>query len=241
MCSVLSLVLIHSSIGTISQHIPCEDIAGGWLVYLWSVSCIAHQGCVAVTNKLHVSLFSWFCHIVCGFQYLNLLKSQYLGQNLLCYDSRVCGGSGVLHTLNNVRVLFQSQVCVIAQDKRLVFGWANVSVDVGGNEVVDLQEDMIDPETLEAAAYKFAELYRDGGEMHERTGTAVMVESVVLTEEKQAAMGLAAGTLPIGWWIGFRVTDDDVWEKVKSGEYSMFSIGGTAIREEIEDDGAAAE
>lgn len=30
--------------------------------------------------------------------------------------------------------------------------------------------------------------------------------------------------------------------KVKSGEYSMFSIGGTAIREEVEDDdGAAAE
>lgn len=100
----------------------------------------------------------------------------------------------------------------VDEDKRLVFGWANVSVDVGGNEVVDLQEDMIDPETLEAAAYKFAELYRDGGEMHERTGTAVMVESVVLTEEKQAAMGLAAGTLPVGWWIGFRVTDDDVWE-----------------------------
>lgn len=128
----------------------------------------------------------------------------------------------------------------VDEDKRLVFGWANVSVDVGGNEVVDLQEDMIDPETLETAAYKFAELYRDGGEMHERTGTAVMVESVVLTEEKQAAMGLAAGTLPVGWWIGFRVTDDDVWEKVKSGEYSMFSIGGTAIREEVEDDDGAA-
>lgn len=106
----------------------------------------------------------------------------------------------------------------VDEDKRLVFGWANVSVDVGGNEVVDLQGDMIDPETLEAAAYKFAELYRDGGEMHERTGTAVMVESVVLTEEKQAAMGLAAGTLPVGWWIGFRVTDDDVWEKKFSFE-----------------------
>lgn len=130
----------------------------------------------------------------------------------------------------------------VDEDKRLVFGWANVSVDVGGNEVVDLQEDMIAPETLETAAYKFAELYRDGGEMHEKTGIAVMVESVVLTEEKQAAMGLDAGTLPVGWWIGFRVTDDDVWEKVKSGEYSMFSIGGTAIREEVDDDdGAAAE
>lgn len=122
------------------------------------------------------------------------------------------------------------------EDKRLVFGWANVSVTVNGELVEDYQEDMIDPEELEEAAYKFAELHRDGGEMHERTGIAVMVESVMFTEEKQEAMGIPTGTLPVGWWIGFRVTDDDVWEKVKSGEYSMFSIGGEAIREEIEDD-----
>lgn len=122
------------------------------------------------------------------------------------------------------------------EDKRLVFGWANVSVTVNEELVEDYQEDMIDPEELEEAAYKFAELYRDGGEMHERTGIAVMVESVMFTEEKQEAMGIPTGTLPVGWWIGFRVTDDDVWEKVKSGEYSMFSIGGEAIREEIEDD-----
>ncbi len=124
----------------------------------------------------------------------------------------------------------------VDEEKKLVFGWASVSVTVDGQEVLDLQEDMIDPETLEEAAYKFAELYRDGGEMHERTGVAVMVESVILTAEKQAAIGIPAGTLPVGWWLGFRVTDDDVWEKVKSGEYNMFSIGGTAIREEIEDD-----
>lgn len=124
----------------------------------------------------------------------------------------------------------------VDEDKRLVFGWANVSITVDGEPVLDLQEDMIDPETLEEAAYKFAELYRDGGEMHERTGVAVMVESAMLTEEKQAAMGIPAGTLPVGWWIGFRVLDDDVWEKVKSGEYNMFSIGGTAVREEIPED-----
>ena len=122
------------------------------------------------------------------------------------------------------------------EDKRLVFGWANVSLTVDGELVEDYQEDMIDPEELETAAYKFAELYRDGGEMHERTGIAVMVESVMLTEEKQEAMGIPAGTLPVGWWIGFRVTDDDVWEKVKSGEYSMFSIGGAAVRVEVEDE-----
>ena len=128
------------------------------------------------------------------------------------------------------------QIRKVDEDKRLVFGWANVSITVDGEPVLDLQEDMIDPETLEEAAYKFAELYRDGGEMHERTGVAVMVESAMLTEEKQAAMGIPVGTLPVGWWIGFRVLDDDVWEKVKSGEYNMFSIGGTAVREEIPED-----
>lgn len=123
----------------------------------------------------------------------------------------------------------------VDEEKRLVFGWANVSVTVNGELVEDYQEDMIEPEELEKAAYKFVELYRDGGEMHEKTGMAVMVESIMLTEEKQAAMGIPAGTLPVGWWIGFRVTDDDVWEKVKSGEYSMFSIGGTAVRTEVEE------
>ena len=33
-----------------------------------------------------------------------------------------------------------------------------------------------------------------------------------------------------GWWIGFKVTDDDVWAKVKDGTYPMFSIEGEAVR-----------
>ena len=144
-----------------------------------------------------------------------------------------------MHTFND---LIQAEdghrftIRKVDEDKRLVFGWANISVTVDGEQVLDYQEDMIDPEELENAAYKFVELYRDGGEMHERTGVAFLVESVILTGEKQAAMGLEPGTLPIGWWVGFKVTDDDVWEKVKTGEYSMFSIGGKAIREEIEEE-----
>lgn len=73
-------------------------------------------------------------------------------------------------------------------------------------------------------------------EMHERGGAAVLVESVVFTEEKMQAMGIPAGTLPIGWWIGFKVTDEDVWEKVKDGTYPMFSIEGEAERVEVEDE-----
>ena len=118
-------------------------------------------------------------------------------------------------------------------DKMLAFGWANIAVTSGGEQIEDYHEDLIDPEELEQAAYKFVELYREGGEMHERGGCAVLIESMVFTKEKQSALGIAEGTLPEGWWIGFKVTDTDVWDKVKSGEYSMFSIEGEAIREEV--------
>ena len=121
-------------------------------------------------------------------------------------------------------------------DKHLAFGCANVAVRADGEEIEDWQEDIIEPEELENAAYQYVLLYREGGEMHERGGAAVLVESVVFTEEKMQAMGIPAGTLPIGWWIGFKVTDEDVWEKVKDGTYPMFSIEGEAERVEVEDE-----
>lgn len=129
------------------------------------------------------------------------------------------------------------QIMKSDDEKRLVFGWANVSVRADGELIKDWQDDIVEPDVLENAAYQFAELYREGGEMHERGGTAVMIESMVFTEEKMQAMGIPPGTLPVGWWIGFRILDDDVWEKVKVGTYSMFSIEGEAERVETGDDG----
>ncbi len=122
-------------------------------------------------------------------------------------------------------------------EKHLAFGWANVAIRTDGEVIEDWQKDIVEPEELENAAYNFVLLYREGGEMHERGGAAVLVESVVFTEEKMAAMGIPAGTLPVGWWIGFKVIDDEVWEKVKDGTYPMFSIEGTAERVEVEDEG----
>lgn len=119
-------------------------------------------------------------------------------------------------------------------EKRLVFGWASVSLTADGEEIEDWQKDIIEPEELENAAYNFVLLYREGGEMHERGGAAVLIESVVFTEEKMKAIGIPEGTLPVGWWIGFKVLDEDVWEKVKNGEYPMFSIEGEAERVEVE-------
>ncbi len=121
-------------------------------------------------------------------------------------------------------------------EKMLAFGWASVSMRVDGEPIEDWQGDIIEPGELETAAYEYVMLYGEGGEMHERGGVAVLVESIVFTEEKMQTMGIPAGTLPVGWWIGFKVLDKDVWEKVKDGTYQMFSIEGEAERVTVEDE-----
>lgn len=119
-------------------------------------------------------------------------------------------------------------------DQRLVFGWANVAVRVDGEQIVDWQQDMIDIAELEKAAYGYVTEFGTAGEMHRRGGVGRVIESIVFTKEKAAALGIPPDIMPEGWWIGFQITDDVVWERIKKGEYSMFSIEGTAVREPVE-------
>lgn len=104
-------------------------------------------------------------------------------------------------------------------DQRLVFGWASVSVTVDGEQIEDLEGDAIDPEELEKAAYQYVLDFRDAGEMHDQglRKKARLVESCVFTPEKLKAMRIPEGTVPLGWWVGFYVDDDEAWEKIKDG------------------------
>jgi len=120
------------------------------------------------------------------------------------------------------------------EERHMVFGWASIAALPDGSAVQDYQQDIIDIDELENAVYEYVILYRDGGEMHERGGVAVVIESCVFTEAKMEAMGIPEGTLPYGWWIGLKITDDDVWERVKNGTYRMFSIEGEAVRQEVD-------
>lgn len=125
------------------------------------------------------------------------------------------------------------QVHKMDEDEHLVFGWLSVSEDERGNLIVDAHDDIITPDDLEQMAYDFVLYARMAGEMHERMNVGRLVESMAFTKEKQQALGIPLGILPIGWWVGFYIDDPDVWEKVKSGEYAAFSFGGYAYREEV--------
>ena len=120
------------------------------------------------------------------------------------------------------------------EDKHLAFGWASIALDKNGNQLTDYQKDQIDPEELEKAAYGFVQFSREGGEMHQKPQVATCIESMVFTKEKQKALGIPDGVLPVGWWLGFKVQDEEVWKKIKSGEYSMFSIEGKGTRVPVE-------
>ena len=121
------------------------------------------------------------------------------------------------------------------EDKKQVFGWANVAEDEQVNVIEDFQGDTITAEELEKTAYDYVLQFRDTGEKHDPAlrKKGKMIESIVFTKEKIQALGLPENSLPCGWWVGFQITDDDTWQKIKSGQYHMFSIEGTAQREEM--------
>lgn len=115
----------------------------------------------------------------------------------------------------------------IDEDERLVFGWFSV-VEKDGKLIKDSQDDYIEPAQLEKAAYSYVLDARLAGDSHIRKGVGQLVESIVLTKEKQDALGIDLGF--VGWWGGFHINDNEVWDKIKKGVYPMFSIGGTGQR-----------
>lgn len=126
--------------------------------------------------------------------------------------------------------------CKLDGEHQLAFGWAYVAQQDGA-QVIDKSGDFIDAEALgdfEHAAYDYVLVSREADEQHVKLyGVAKLVESVFLTPDKIQKMGLSGDR--VGWWLGFKVHDPEVWEKVKSGEYPMFSIRGAGVREPVDE------
>lgn len=120
-------------------------------------------------------------------------------------------------------------------EQQLVFGWANVTIQEDGTTPFDWQGDIIDTEVLESAAYNFVLQHGMANQEHQwGTECGWLVESMMFTKEKMTALGIPEGTIPEGWFVGFYIPDPVVYQKVKSGEYNMFSIEGRARRIPLE-------
>lgn len=136
-----------------------------------------------------------------------------------------------VYTEDSIGILFD--IAKSSEDEGLVSGWANVAINADGSVPLDWQGDVIEPSELEKAAINFMLDYRESGEMHRGDSQGTVVESIVFTKEKQQALGIPDGIVPMGWFITVKVTNPEVFAKVKEGRYRMFSIQGKAKRVEI--------
>ena len=127
----------------------------------------------------------------------------------------------------------EGQILKSDEEQRLVYGWASVITEKG-EPVVDRQGDVIKPDTLVKAVNNFMEHVRVGKQMHDGDQVGVVVHSWPCTNEINKSVGLEADRE--GWLVAFKVYDDDVWAKVKSGELAAFSIGGRAVKGEYDGD-----
>lgn len=127
-------------------------------------------------------------------------------------------------------VVLNFNIAKSVEDECLVSGWANVAINADGSIPLDWQGDIIRPEVLEKAAINFMLEYRGSGVMHQGECQGVVVESIVLTREKQEALGIPEGCVPEGWFITVKVTNPEVFKAVKEGKYRMFSIQGHSKR-----------
>jgi len=117
--------------------------------------------------------------------------------------------------------------------RQLVFGWASVAVAKDGTPVIDLQGDVIAIEDLEEAMYAYV---KDSGELnfdHAGASRGHLVEALVFTPDKLEKLGIPAGTVPLGAWVGYHLPDQADYARAKDGGLLMFSIEGRGVREEV--------
>lgn len=107
-------------------------------------------------------------------------------------------------------------------EKRIVYGAALVPYEV------DLQGDIETPEDIEEAAHRFLSGFQTIAEMHEKfKGIGDLKESYIAPVDFTLnGVYIKKGS----WVIATKVVDDEVWDKVKKGELTGYSIGYSARR-----------
>jgi Putative phage serine protease XkdF len=131
------------------------------------------------------------------------------------------------------QIIFKGQLESVDPVHKVAYGWSYITKK-GDKVVTDHSGDTWDIAEVEKTAHQFVCDCRVGGESHVTKGGAELVESIVFSRALQDALGIDIqkdGESVEGWFVGFRITDADLLDKVEKGVLCMFSIGGSGIRE----------
>lgn len=116
---------------------------------------------------------------------------------------------------------------VKAEEERIVYG-----VVLEPDEV-DKQNDTVSAEEIRSAAHKFMEDFGVLGLQHREAinGQVKLLENFIApTDFEMEGDKIKKGS----WVMAERILSDDLWEKIKKGEITGFSIGGDAVRKPVD-------
>ena len=106
-------------------------------------------------------------------------------------------------------------------------------------EFVDSQNDIYSANEIRNAAHRFLESFQNVGLMHEGyvNNQVKIIESYLAPVDFDlAGQKIKKGT----WLLALHILDDKLWDLIKSGELTGLSMGGSARREAVNEQGAAA-
>ena len=125
-----------------------------------------------------------------------------------------------------------SKIAMVEDEKRLVYGVVLVP------DEVDSQGDVARAEVIEEAAHDYLASSRAVSKMHMEPATASVVESYIAPCD----LRLSENEVKKGSWvITVKVGDEELWGRIRSGEYGGFSVGGLAERASNEKEDATSE
>jgi len=95
-------------------------------------------------------------------------------------------------------------------------------------EEIDAQEDIYSEDEITQTAWRFMERYQQFGLMHKEILQSILpLESFIAPVDFEIdGQFVKKGT----WLLRVRVLDDEIWQDVRSGRLTGFSIGGSALR-----------
>jgi len=96
-------------------------------------------------------------------------------------------------------------------------------------ETIDSQNDVYSGQVIRNTAHDFMEKFQNMGFMHRgliNNAVKILESFIAPTDFIVGGQKVKKGT----WLLAIRVVDDELWLKIKRGEITGFSIGGSALR-----------
>lgn len=117
-------------------------------------------------------------------------------------------------------------------EQRLVYGEVLIP------DIADAQEDVISAEEIEKTAHRFLAEYQQLGFMHRgvlEKGAATIVESYVAPVDFE----INGHSVKKGSWVLVtKILDDNLWNLIKTGVLTGYSMGGLGMRVPESNDGS---